>query len=34
MAFFKKQAEVHDDDEFRDMLKEVQERPDLRALAQ
>jgi len=32
MAYFKEQAEVHGDEEFRDMLREINERPDLRAL--
>jgi hypothetical protein len=32
MAYFKEEAEVHDNADVRDMLKEVSERPDLKSL--
>jgi hypothetical protein len=32
MAYFKEQAEVYDDQPFQDLLKELQDRPDLRKL--
>ncbi|KIW31639.1 uncharacterized protein PV07_03257 [Cladophialophora immunda] len=34
MAFFKEQAEVYDDEPFQGLLKELQERPDLRKLVE
>lgn len=32
MAFFQEQIDIYDDDEFRDMVKEIYEREDLRKL--
>jgi hypothetical protein len=32
MSYFKEQAEVHGDELFRDMLQELEDRPDLKAL--
>lgn len=32
MAYFKEQAEVYGDEDFRDMIREVHERPDLKKL--
>lgn len=32
MAFFQEQIDVYDDDEFRDMVKEIHEREDLKKL--
>ncbi|PNP48016.1 hypothetical protein TGAMA5MH_00839 [Trichoderma gamsii] len=34
MAFFQEQIDVYDDDEFRDMVKEIHEREDLRKLVE
>ena len=32
MAYFQEQVDVHDDNDIRDMLKEVNEREDMKAL--
>jgi hypothetical protein len=32
LAYFKEQAEVHNDEPFQGLLKELQDRPDLRRL--
>lgn len=32
MAYFKEQVDVHNDNDIRDMLKEVNEREDMKAL--